>query len=497
MSEKKYTPEEIEKLLQRHYQAPVPDSTFLDQLDHQMLQAQAAIPVPQKKSRWPDRLPGQRALVPALSLLAVMLVLLFAGPRKVVARIQEMIGYVPGYGFVDLDAVRILPAPVSMTQDGVTMTVKQVIAGPEETIVVIGGEGLPPEEQIGDWDREYYEKYGDFSLYETDARLVLADGTEITDQYFQAAPWDGFFTFPALPAEAIEMVFEMPTIPGIPSQYVPQGWSFRIRLDYVEMPESFNLPEPTSINARAELLEGIEVVVLDAVYASSEVSLRVMLDNLPVGWSTGEMFSLDAELLDDLGNSYNVVYGPNSGRGLDSVFTINFRPIDPRAQRLTLRLNTLFLNLPLEGESIQVDFGENPMIGDTIPVDQVVNVYNIPVRVNTLRLEAGTEMSMDEAPQPFDVTRYVLDIEAPIGDGHVVVNNIEFVQAIHELFPMEVPGGGMSSSGGDPETDAFSRLTAAYWVPATTKLLTGNVTISPEAATLQLNGPFEVSWPIE
>ena len=52
-------------------------------------------------------------------------------------------GYVPGVGFVREGQIRVLESPVSVTREGVTVTVEQVVLDPERTALVYSVEGIP------------------------------------------------------------------------------------------------------------------------------------------------------------------------------------------------------------------------------------------------------------------------------------------------------------------------------------------------------------------
>ncbi len=87
-------------------------------------------------------------------LLALAVAFLAVGPQRVWADLQRLLGYVPGVGFVNLEETRVLTAPVTVTRDGVTLRVEEVLAAPDGTTVVISSEGLPPEDEVVDGSRD-------------------------------------------------------------------------------------------------------------------------------------------------------------------------------------------------------------------------------------------------------------------------------------------------------------------------------------------------------
>ena len=69
---------------------------------------------------------------------------LLIGPQRVVAAMRSLIGYLPGVGIVDQnEPIRVLAEPVSLTRDGVTVTVKQVVADSVRTFVAYQIDGIP------------------------------------------------------------------------------------------------------------------------------------------------------------------------------------------------------------------------------------------------------------------------------------------------------------------------------------------------------------------
>ncbi len=77
---------------------------------------------------------------PVVTVLVVLLALLVL--TTVVYALGRLTGYIPGVGFVQKDSLRVLAEPVSQTQDGITVSIEQVVADSERTIVIYKTEGL-------------------------------------------------------------------------------------------------------------------------------------------------------------------------------------------------------------------------------------------------------------------------------------------------------------------------------------------------------------------
>ena len=89
------------------------------------------------------RMQPRTKFVSAALLVAIVLVVLFYTVPGMAAAIGRWFGYVPGVGLVREGQIRVLAEPVSVTRDGVTVTVDQVVLDPERTALVYSVEGIP------------------------------------------------------------------------------------------------------------------------------------------------------------------------------------------------------------------------------------------------------------------------------------------------------------------------------------------------------------------
>lgn len=155
----------------------------------------------------------------ALVLLSIVLIVVLAmGPQRVYAAFQQLFGYIPGVGIVDQSSsLRVLAEPVSLTREGVTVSVDQVILTGTETRLNFGVSGVPlsayPKEEAvtGCIQPEY---------------LRLPDGTQLNVNE-------------PIPANVDEATFILPcifnTLPGT----VPTDWELPLR--FIEVPPDFTI----------------------------------------------------------------------------------------------------------------------------------------------------------------------------------------------------------------------------------------------------------------
>ena len=86
--------------------------------------------------------PAWIAFYAVLALLVVSTLII--GPQRVYAAVRQLFGYIPGVGIVEQsNGIRVLAEPVSVEQDGITVTVKQVVADATRTFVAYSVDDVP------------------------------------------------------------------------------------------------------------------------------------------------------------------------------------------------------------------------------------------------------------------------------------------------------------------------------------------------------------------
>lgn len=170
------------------------------------------------KSRKPHLLVGLRpAWAITLAILLMMLIsTLLIGPQRVYAAVMHLLGYIPGVGIVDQNnPIRVLAEPVSVTRDGISITVTSATLTGDLThidyrIFGVPGSAYPASENLMGCIQQPY--------------LLLPDGTRLTPEK----------DFPPVPASVNEAVFVLPcifnTLPGT----IPENWE--LRLSFVPAP---------------------------------------------------------------------------------------------------------------------------------------------------------------------------------------------------------------------------------------------------------------------
>ena len=509
MNKKNLNPENLEKSLATYYQAASPSNQFLEQLEAQLNQAKndmeaekiqpgffetlANFIFKQQKARW-------AVAVAAIALIMVM-VLFAIGPARVAAAVQNWLRYIPGYGFVKEGAARALASPVSETRDGVVVTIKQIYAGQDETYVIIGVEGGPSADEILKYMQplpgENLESRVNRiqALYETDAHLILPDGTVLAQPAYGGSYWDGYFIFKNLPQNVLEATLEISRLPGVPAGWLPEGWAFDLKFEYVDSPNTLEFPQPHFIDAVSAPLHGFRARVLDVVYASTETSIRVQFDGLPEGWVLQSAF-LDARLEDDMGREIPIIYGPQSGRDQDGIYTITFAPPQSDARKLTLSINELFVEVRVQDRFIHIDFGDSPAIGKTIELGTAVDVLGQQVVVKSVQIQDSPPFDVPTQGENVPPTNtLVFDLLVPKKEAGVEIHGLNFGPTAHAMFGQQT--GGMSGSMSNPQNPGQIQIVLTIDIPANEPLPRGVYDLPLEGASVLFQGPYQVTWDID
>jgi hypothetical protein len=134
------SPAQFEDSVRRSFGVPAIRAEFVDQV-YADLMRRAVVPPPKSRPIFGLRLAWKVAItIVSLFIIGAMVV----GPQRVYAAVLQLLGYVPGVGVVDQSSpIRILAEPVSISRDGVTISVNQAVLTSTETRIEYGISGVP------------------------------------------------------------------------------------------------------------------------------------------------------------------------------------------------------------------------------------------------------------------------------------------------------------------------------------------------------------------
>ncbi|MFT3890852.1 MAG: hypothetical protein QM730_04390 [Anaerolineales bacterium] len=202
---------------------------------------------------------------PVLMILLVLLALtLLSG---VVYAIGKSMGYIPGIGLIDQSTpLRMLSEPVTITRDGITLTVEQVVISADKTVVIYKMEGIPANAYES--DNQTNESENTVSSYSSsitipldgtteapsvdseskaicfsDEKIVLPNGTTLPLQTGEGNGWSSGFEsrhiFGTIPAEIDDAAFLISCIPETEPGILPENWE--VTLHFVPVPSDINI----------------------------------------------------------------------------------------------------------------------------------------------------------------------------------------------------------------------------------------------------------------
>ena len=157
---------------------------------------------------------------PALMILLILLALgLLTGVAYAVGR---SLGYIPGVGLVEQGAaIRVLAEPVSLTRNGITITITQVTLTTEKTVIVYRTEGIPAEA------RPKGESAA--SCNPSAPSLQLPDGTELKIIGGEGSQSESRMTMPPIPDGVYAVKFSLPCLADVAPGKAPENWEIPLR----------------------------------------------------------------------------------------------------------------------------------------------------------------------------------------------------------------------------------------------------------------------------
>jgi hypothetical protein len=493
----------IERGLEALFSARDPEATFVAELEQQLLARVQTAPVrgsglrfrrlwrhwirPFSQRRW--------ATVLASLLLIAAGIVAAIGPQEILASIQQLLGYVPGIGFVDLEATRLLAAPVEVSRDGVILRVEQVIAQPEGTKVFIRSEGLPPEDQL--WPDGARED-GNYRPL-----LRLPDGRTLATGTWSLRLGAGILEFPPLPDGIHHITLELARLPLVPPGAAPENWAVPLDLRPATgelVAELF--PQPYALPDAEDTHQGITLRVLGVAHSAEETAVRLQVQWPNPNWMFPHVGHVrQPELRDDLGHVYHQIPTSNSGstvqtevirthEGADVTptpmpevptheFLRTFAPVSPSARTLTLWVDAVGFEVPADA-SFAVDLGGDPQVGDHWPLDVHLTVAGFPVHISGAQLVQEEPHLRDGIEQQ---TALIFDFD-PVPD-----QNGRTLQGVRLLSSSALGGGG----GYDPQTRTIRAsldLGQWPWVPS------GLIDVRVESASVLFHGPWTLAWTV-
>ena len=429
--------------------------------------------------------PRMKVFAAALLVLLVLVIVLINVPG-VKAAIQRWFGYVPGIGLVSEGQIRVLAEPVSVTREGITLKIEEVLVDSIQTTVVYSVDGLTIDMLDTDPLVNTPGCYQDAILRLPEEELSSTDliGTSWMTGYQHKA------TYPVIPSTINEVTLVMPCVRSALPGKVPENWELSFRL----------IPAPPDMTA-------FPVIEISTPVEATSTALPP-IDTRPNLAADGISLTLDrAVQMDDGYLIYATLHWENTGFSWVDIFdTIYFHLLDANGEDVTYSLDYDAVN-NLERKPGQTVFAfRTSSIRVDGPITLVIDSVAATVAVPT---DASFTFDPGPGPQPGQVWELNQDLD--VGYGH----SLRVLRAKYPTPPMEnlpqragfsfemesetgvtqamlidqahpLAGGG---GGGGGSSGIFS--TGFSYAGAMPE---GPITVNVESITVNLPGPWKAAW---
>jgi hypothetical protein len=426
--------------------------------------------------------------------IAIVLVLLIMGlvalSPKVVGAMRRLLGYIPGMGYVEQgSALRVLSAPVTVQQEGLTVTVEKGAADSQRTVLLAKVEGYPTGSPGAQTCKEA-------------PQLVSADGTVLELAATAASSGEQHaaivfvrYEFQAMPAEPLDATLEIPCLLfdasyrdwSIPLHFqVAQGTNQVIPV--IELPTSIPAqPVPTGastpagesapagfsivLNTVAELSDGYG---FSGSYQWSDTRIdrsAVVISNSNIVDATGQDVpyqEVDADASAD-----------SSPQQIPFAFQITGKDF---AWPLNIIVHSISVVQPGQA-TFQFDAGPRPQVGQTWNVSIDVTVGRHIIHVESIQVVGGAPNAPNMLGFGFTMT----------SDPRVASATVDDMNPI-----MDCSGGCGGGGGGGVDAGPSGTLGATgpfyYATEAQGYSPAGVKTFVISNVSVFFKGPWQVSW---
>jgi hypothetical protein len=494
MSDLTFSPE-FENRIRAAMAVPDPSPAFLDDLRQQLITQS------KKTQAHPLGFFQRPALRWALAALAIILLtVLLIGPQQVASAFQKLLGlgYIPDMGIVDqASQVRVLAEPVTQTQDGVTVTVEQIILDSERTILRYQVDDIPMN-SFPDTEMDPGCRHAPY--------LRLPDGTLLKAETLGwmsgwGSGYEENYVYPPLSVDIDNAILLIPCLTGTAANTVPTNWE--LPLHFVTAPPDMTvypvLDLRPAATASPQPTFTPETTPAGIQPTTSEVSDSAFV---PGDWEHAVQLRLDRVVQLDDGYAFYATFVWND---------------DPYYYALpdTVRLFDANGNeIPTEALPAEAEVSMGPPYQYPIAIKSLGPIAPGPITISVQDVEAGlwldepVNFSFDAGSDPQTGEEWTLDQQIEIA-GHALT-----IQSVRAAMYLGQPSYAfVFLTDGEISfvrlTDEVNPVTAIYGDPAASyersfvqqvqyveKLPTGTVTYSIQRYELNLPGSWQATWEI-
>lgn len=424
------------------------------------------------KKREDAKMMSRPKIAIATLLIVLAFVVVLISVPSVANAMSRWFGFIPGAGIVEQDApLRVLAAPVTVTRNGITITVKEAVLSIDKTVINYTESGIPAN--------AYPQQENVVGCY-TLPNLQLPDGTLL--KYSTGAGGHGSDNefqdvFSGVPANTNDATFILPCISGTLPGTVPENWS--LSLHFVPAPPDLTVvpvievspvpsPSPESTGATTTQSAVQPLLTLDKVVALGDGYTFVgsfHSINLPNGITihAGEQTPDKLKVTDANGQeihgapAQDILFPASSMDNFPWAFKIMGKQF---AWPLTITLDSAQVTLPDQEVKIQLDTGASPHVDQQWVINKDIETNGYQVRlVSIRRIADGYEFALKTGPGVISVGTWF---------------------------------DGFQSTGGGGQDDGQGNMTQSDTYDGTPP--SGKLTAVVSIQMVRINGPWSVTW---
>ncbi|MDL1944324.1 hypothetical protein FBQ99_18470 [Chloroflexi bacterium CFX2] len=442
---------------------------------------------------------------PILMFLVILLALtLLTGVAYAIGRLT---GFIPGIGFVETSVLRVLAEPVTVTRDGITVSIEQVVVDSERTVIVYKAEGLTIEaanskgEGGGPFGSEHFLRLPDGTVLKEQADVGYGGTPEpLVNQVQTEGGWPNYvwrLVYPSVPPDVNELTLIIPVLQNMPVGAAPENWeiAFRLKPAPSEMTFAPITILPTVNASITETGEGVSPALSNVATLNGFI---FQLDNVveledgfvftgnlswdasafPTGKgmiaeaviptltdASGQQIPVEEVQLNTLYGEYNAPWSYRTNRK-------NF--VGP----LTFTISSIKTSAWLPPVDIEIDFGSNPQIGQTWEINRDFVLEGHRVRL--------WSVSLGSVPDTCQGVGITFELQSDTPGGYA------FVEEAVPYEPMvcsDAHGGGGGGGGRLGEPNVFYTGLTYKDLPVGSHTYSINV-----AVPYEVQGPWQVQW---
>ena len=373
----------LENALEQYFDAPSPRGEFLSNLEKSLLSDSTTIP--HRSPGWGKRLISSPTYILLALGLTLLTALLLVGPDRVLASIQELLRYIPGFGLVEeQSSIRILAEPVAQTREGVTLTVKQVVASTQGTSISFGITGLSPE-ALPSWVVE--EKN---HICTPTTELILPNGTRLKGEDRGSSVSNNVFQyndfFPPAPSDVNEVTWVLSCIPETLTGKAPGNWETPLHLvpappnftslPIIEVSPSVTQQNPTQANTPGTVSDPLSLTrVIET--QDSYIFIGKFRQTFPA-----QVVNITPQILDGNGNllGYTIPTDISLSHSIDEQIEWAYQVRQKDIHwPITIRFDEVQVVCSDSSAKLTFDAGPDPQIGQRWKIDQ--NFFSGPCKL--------------------------------------------------------------------------------------------------------------------